>query len=413
MPKVLPSGQILHSPPEVKTPPKTDGRRRLTDWLGAFLDYTHQAESPINYLRWTGLSTLAAVAQRKIFMESTLFFAHTNIYVVLTGPPGTKKSTAIRQGRKLLKKIPTINMSSDAPSVVGIMDDFKEISHTQKNHQSLNAFISELSTLFENASEAMTGFLTAIYDGDDDYIKRTRIGGKEHIPFPWLNLIAGTTPAWLGDNLSRSSVEGGFVARTLFIYSDDLVLKSPFPRKSPELLSLEGHLVHDLAHISKLEGEFDFEGGERGDAYSWYEKWYLDRSRLPKVLDNRTAGYFGRKHVHILKVAMAVALAKRDDLRLRVEDLEIAQSLLRDIEPGMIKAFSAVGGNAFATDLERIETQIKGCGATGMSSGEIITANYHALGKREIEATLGSLFAMGRVKMDTREGKQYWIATNL
>lgn len=403
MPKILANGAIVSEPPQVKTAPKTDGKRRLSDWLGAFLDYTHQAESPINYLRWVGLSTIAGAAQRKIFMESTLFFAHTNMYVVLVGPPGSKKSTAIRQGRKLLKQIPTLNLSSDAPSIVGLMDDFKDIQSVQKDHQSLNAFISELSTLFENAPETITGFLTAIYDGDDDYIKRTRIGGKEHIPFPWLNFIAGTTPSWLGDNLTRSAVEGGLVARTIYVHSDEIVLKSPFPRKDKGLRDLEQHLVHDLAHISQLYGEFDFAGGKGGDAERWYDKWYMDRSRLPRVSDNRTAGYYVRKPVHLLKVAMALALSRKDTLELAIEDLELAKAFLGAVEPGMRQAFSSVGGNAYATDLERIFAQITASGLEGMTMGEITSHNYHALEKRMIEATIGSLVVMGKIKQARHE----------
>lgn len=401
MPKLTPDGSIVQSP-QLKLTPKTDGRRRITDWLGAFLDLTAKLESPLEYLQWSGLSTIAAVAQRKIYMESTAFFAHTNMYVVLVGPPGSKKSTAIRAGKKLLKKVPGINMSGDAPSVVGLMKDFADIA--QKDHQSLNAFISEFSSLFENATETMTGFLTAFYDGDDDYIKRTRVGGKEHIPFPWLNLIAGTTPTWLGDNLQKSAVEGGLVARTLYIYSDEIILQSPFPKYTPELRKLEEYLTHDLAHISVRQGEFAFEGGEDGDAYQWYAKWYLDRARFPKVSDNRTAGYFVRKPIHLLKVAMALSLAKSDDLQLSVENLQIALAFLDRIEPGMSRAFSAVGGNMYATEIERVERILRQAGVAGLGYPELVASTYHNMEQRQLDATLTTLRAMGRIKGNITEG---------
>lgn len=398
MPKIQPDGQIqkeIH----LKILPKTDGRRRLSDWLGAFLDITAHLESPFEYFQWSGLSTLAAVAQRKIYMESQAFFAFPNMYIVLVGPPGSKKSTAIRAGRKLLQKVPGINLSSDAPSVAGLMQEFTEIAGAQKDHQSLNAFISEYGSLYENATETMTGFLTAIYDGDADYIKRTRIGGKEHIPFPWLNLLAGTTPTWLGDNLRKSAVEGGLVARTLYVYSEDLILKNPFPKYTKEIKQVEEALIHDLTHISVIYGEFDFEGGEGGDAYQWFSKWYLDREgRFPKVSDNRTAGYYVRKPIHLLKVAMAVSLAKSDDLRLSVQNLEVAKSFLDRIEPGMSRAFSAVGGNVYATEIERVERLVRSANGGIVTYEDLVAHTYHNIEQRKLDDALLTLKAMGRIE---------------
>lgn len=423
MAKIMPNGSIVRSPkPILNIEPKGDGRRRLGNWLQTFLEYVDQAESPIDYLRWVGLVTISGAAQRKIYMDMELYYVMSNMYVILVGPPGVKKSTAIRQGRKLLQRIPSITLSSDAPSVAGIMDEFTELTDTNKEHQSLNAFIYELSSLYENAKETMNGFLTAIYDGDNDYIKRTRIGGKEHIPFPWLNLVAGTTPSWLGDNLSRSAIEGGLIARQIHVFSDKSILKTPRPKPSPRLEKLKDDLVHDLAHISQLRGEFRFE--ER--AGLWYDAWYLDRndaayrehvgphyvSRFPRVSDSRTAGYYSRKAIHLIKVAMAVSLSQKDELILTLDDLKIALALLESVEEGMVHAFSSVGGNTYANDLERIRHQITTAGKDGITRAQIISANYHALELRMIDATLESLEAMGVIskKFSIESGEKTYYA---
>lgn len=405
--KILPSGVIVRSNREVPVlNVATDGRRRLTNWLKSFLEYAEQAESPIDYLRWVGLATLSGAAQRKVYMDMELYYVMSNMYVTLVGPPGSKKSTAIRQGRKLLQKIPSIALTSDAPSVAGLMEEFTELTGTNKEHQSLNAFVYELSSLYENAKETMHGFLTAIYDGDTDYIKRTRVGGKEHIPFPWLNLIAGTTPTWLGDNLSKAAIEGGLVARNIYVYSGERILKTPRPQRSPRLEKLKEDLIHDLAHISQLRGEFTFEkyAGE------WYDAWYLDRndetykrlvgpyvSRFPRITDNRTSGYYERKAIHVIKVAMAVSLAEKDELVLTFENIQVALALLESVEAGMVRAFSSVGGNTYANDLERIRAQIRAAGKAGLPYSDIVAANFHMLEKRMIDATLESLEAMGVV----------------
>lgn len=406
--KILPNGNIIRSPrPIVELKIQSDGRRRLGNWLKSFLEYVEQAESPIDYLRWVGLSTIAGAAQRKIYMDMELYYVMSNMFITLVGPPGSKKSTAIRQGRKLLQKIPSITLSSDAPSVAGLMEEFTDLTTNNKEHQSLNAFVYELSSLYENAKETMNGFLTAIYDGDSDYIKRTRVAGKEHIPFPWLNMVTGTTPAWLGANLPTSAIEGGLVARNIYVHSDKRILTTPRPGKSPHLDRLKEDLVHDLAHISELRGEFTFDE----TAGDWYDAWYLDRdttgyrllvgeyvSRFPRVTDNRTAGYYERKAIHLIKVAMAVSLAEKDELILTTENLKVALALLESVEEGMVRAFSSVGGNTYANDLERIRAQIRTAGKVGLPYSDIVAANFHMLEKRMIDATLESLEAMGVVR---------------
>lgn len=397
MPLIHPDGAIGSASPHVITPPKTTSRK-LRDWLATFLDYTSEAPCPHHFLQWAGLATIAGAAQRKVSIESKYFQALSNMYIVLVGPPGSGKSTAIRQGRRLLAQVPGVHMTSDAPSVVGVIDEFKSIPI--KEHQSLNAFILEFSSLFENARETMMPFLTAIYDGDPNYGKNTRAGGKEMIPFPWFNLIAGTTPAWLGDNIRKTAIEGGFVARILFIHTDRIITQDPLRDIDPRFKEMERDLIHDLAHISNIYGTFSF----TPDARAWYSTWCEDGARIPAVRDNRTIGYFVRKPSHLLKVAMSLCLSKSDKLILTYDDLQIAKAFLESIEEGMVRAFSSVGGNVYANDLERVLSQVRGQGDRGMDYGEVVTANYHAVDKRMLDAILESLVAMGKLGKRFNDG---------
>ena len=102
MPRITADGKIRAVAPAIITPPKTNTHRLLNDWLKAFLDYTEELESPVTFLRWAGLATIGGAAQRKIFAETQAYMAFPNMYVTLVGPAGSKKSTAIRQGARLL-----------------------------------------------------------------------------------------------------------------------------------------------------------------------------------------------------------------------------------------------------------------------------------------------------------------------
>lgn len=402
MPIIQPDGKhVPTTPPQVITPPKTDGRR-MGDWLREFVDHTSELEVPHNYLIFTGLSTLAAVAQRKIFRDSQRGTLYPNLYVWLVGPPGTGKGVALEAGLRLLRPLKQhgVYLASDAPSVPGLMLDFREIPST--NHQSLTAFIAELSSFFENADKAMYEFLTHIYDGKPDYKKNTRIGGKEEIPHPCFNMIGGTTPRWLGDNLSANAVEGGFVARTLFLYSDQQMFGQPEPEVSKEYLKRCELLTNDLAQVLSVHGEFQWDGGKDGDAYKYYESFYQDRSRLPRVQDNRTWSYFIRKPAHILKIAMLLSLAQSNDRTFKLHHIEAARALLEEyVEPSMKRAFTAVGNNPYATEFERISDQIEMSG--GMTLQELTDANYHNLDQQKLLLTLTQLEAAGRILKDVSQ----------
>lgn len=110
--------------------------------------------------------------------------------------------------------------------------------------------------------------------------------------------------------------------------------------------------------------------------------------------------------MHLLKVAMLLSLAKRDTKKFHIEDLVMALGLLDSIEKGMKNAFSAVGTNPYATDLERIHFQIRSAGR--LSKAEIAAANYHNLEEQKFEATLRSLETLGYVKKVIGDGGMFY-----
>lgn len=392
---IKPDGQVIQGAPAVQTSYKSTGRV-LNNWLVKYLEYTANNEAPQDYHTWIGLGTLAGSAQRKIFMETEYFSVLSNLYIILVGPPGTKKSTAIRQGKKILRRVPNIHFTTSATSVTGLIQQFTAIS--AKEHQSLTAFSSELGSMLGISKLDMVDFLVDIFDGEPDWDKQTAAHGKEKIPRPWLNLMAGTTPTWLGDNMPRTAVEGGLFSRSIFVHSEELILKSPFTKKTAEYLRLQEALVNDLAHISVLNGEFVFDP----DAEKWYNEWYLDRKRFPKLMDGRLAGYYMRKHVHLLKVAMMLSVAEKDSLVLTLPDLMASLQMLDNIEAVMPRAFASVGGNIAATDMERILKQVRETG--GMSIGEVLAHNLHSIRREIIEDLLSNLVDMGEIKRIIRPG---------
>lgn len=370
--------------------------RKLSDWIEGYRNYTAGTESPAVFHLWVALGTIAAAAQRKIKMDAGYYDVHTNLYLVLVSPAGrSRKSTALRIGKGLLTGIKdygeVINFTTQASSVAAVVRQFTAIQN--KEHQSLTAFAAELGSLLGSKSIEMTDFLTDIYDCAPDWDKQTIQRGLEKIEYPWLNLLGATTPQWMGDNLSKTAIEGGFVSRTIFVYEDTRLLVA-FPELTVEQKALKKMLMHDLAHIATLKGTFTFSP----EAKQFYKDWYEDKSRLAAEQDYRISGFYERKHIHVLKVAMALSLAQQDKLVLDVEHIKAGILLLNSIEPGMRKAFRAVGKNTHGTTLERIRDQILSSGRIPYK--KVLAANIHDIMKEDFDKLIQSLVDMGDVLWD-------------
>lgn len=378
--------------------------RKLKNWLQSYGEYTAGNEAPESFHLWVGLATIAGATQRNIMLEMQYFDVLTNMFVNLVAPAGTaRKTTALKIGRNLLKEVPGIHFTTKVSSPAALIKQFAELPNLE--HQSLTCVSYELGTFFSANTAEMVDLATDLYDGNPDWDKQTIARGIEKITKPWFNFQSGTTPQWLGDYLTATAVEGGWVSRSIFVYEDTRKLANPRPKKDPALAVLRKELINDLTHISTLSGEVTFSQ----DAGAYYDAWYLDKlepgkSRFPKFPDTRVSGYYERKHIHVLKVAMLLAVAERDELVLEQRDIETALALLEQIEPGYHRSFSAVGKNLHATDLERILAQVSIGGEEGLTYGDIVRKNYHALPKRELDDALSQLQQMGAVTFDLKTG---------
>lgn len=373
--------------------------RKLRNWLQSYGEYTAANEAPESFHLWVGLATIAGALRRNVYIEMQHFDVLSNMFIILVAPAGTaRKTTALKIGRNLLKDVPGIHFTTKASSPAALIKQFAELP--EKDQQSLTCISYELGTFFSANTAEMVDLATDLYDGNPDWDKQTIARGIEKITKPWFNFQSGTTPQWLGDYLTATAVEGGFVSRSIFVFEDTRKLSNPRPSPDPKLAILRKELVNDLTHISTLAGQYRF-SPEAGDLY---DSWYLDKKRFPQFPDPRISGYYERKHVHVLKVAMALAAAERDELTIETQDITTALSLLESIEPGYHRSFSAVGKNLHATDMERILAQISASGKSGLTYGALIAKNYHSLPRREMEDAIQQLVDMGAI---TRVGAAY------
>lgn len=365
------------------------------------MEYTKESESPDNYHIWTALSLISSVARRKVWIDQELYVLYPNLYVALVGPPArTAKSTAMRLGRRLIQGIPGVRFGPDSCSREELI---RQLAQSKLDNQcAMTIHSSEFSSLIGVSGIPMIQFLTDIYDCDfkDPWKYATKTQGKDEVVNPYLTMLVGTVPDYIADAIPGDIVGSGFTSRIIFVHEEKERLINPRPR--PGDLELAKNLVSDLRHIGMLSGQFRW----TDEADKAHETFY--RSLYKTVpSDFRMEGYHWRKKIHVLKVAMLLSLSESDSLTLTERDITAAADILTSIEPSMTRVFSAVGKYDYASDLERIGSQIHLSGPVGCPVSEVFKLNYFAGSHDEIRKILGTLHMMGAITLGLK-GKTEW-----
>lgn len=398
--------------------------RKTGNWINAYLEYTKESESPDNYHLWVALWCLSSAVRRNVWKDQGLYVLFPNLYVALVGPPArTAKSTAIYMGLGLLHQLPTIRFGPNACSREQLIRSMAESKLDNKCCMTLAS--TEFSSLIDTSGILMIQFLTEIYDGnyvpkDKAWSYETKGAGKDYIVNPLLNLCYGTTPTYLAESMPNNVVGHGYTSRAIHIHEEYERLINPDPAAMDSVLA-QG-LVDDLRHIANVRGQFEWSGALVGpdpikgdmvpEGLAAYRAYYRNLfEAVPE--DERLAPFHWRKKIHVLKAAMLLSIAESDDLAIGKREIDTAAGFLKQIEPNMARAFSAVGKYSHASDVEVIGDLIRKHQTVGVDT--IFQKNYFRGGYEEIRRVIATLTSMGiaELKRDPKTGKEILIAQQI
>jgi len=368
--------------------------RLLPNWIEAYLAYTAESRSPEEYHLWTGISSIAAVLRRNVLFDMGYFLLYPNLYIVLVGPAGRcKKSTAMRIGKSVFREIPGVDFTADSTTRERLIQD---LATSYKDGQSpLTAHSSEFASLLTSSQMDMVVFLTDIYDCPLEWSHKTKTGGTQKIKAPYLNLLGATTPEWIARAMPLDTIGIGLTSRIIFVYQDTPRIKKAMPELSPAQKQLHEMLKQDLTHISTLHHEYRFDD----DAREFYEEWDMKNLMKPNPTnDPRLNGYFERKPMHLIKLAMILAASSRDGNILTAQDLQNALGLFDRIEPMMTRVFANVGKNPLAVDIEDTFATLL-AEENGCSLGELLDRFKHSVRKEELIEVLDTLVTIQKVQL--------------
>lgn len=313
---------------------------------------------------------------------------------------------------ELLRAVPGVKFGPEivtwqalATSFVNAAETFEYqgLHHTQS---ALTIESSEFGNLLNPQDKEMVDILVTLWDGKG-LKKETKHSGNDEIINPWINLIACTTPSWIAGNFPEYLIGGGLTSRMVFVYAEAKERYVAYPQDNVprDLMALKAKLLEDLETIAiKCVGEYELSR----DAKLWGERWYEAHYKgdRPKNLDDdRFGGYFARKQTHIHKLAMVLAAAQRDEMVITREDLELANTMVTDLEPDMAMVFSKIGKTDDSFYADRLINFVRRHGSQGVAYPEVfrfVHSQFPSL--RDFEDIFGGCVRAGFLELIQKDG---------
>jgi len=331
-------------------------------FLKDYITYNSGNECSRNYHIWSALVVIAATTGRRVSCRWGYFDIHPNLYVVLIGKQGFRKSTAKDIARDMFAEAcPEIPIGASVQSredIVKFMASDQCLRMYTDEHGSpieyrpITFFVNELKNFLSIDPGKMIEFMTDIYDRkffDASTIKH----GLQKIINPCVNFLACETPVWIIEKLKSNIISGGFARRVIYVYETIRGPKITFPNITDEAKAARERCISHLQKLTSISGEFVWTDGAR----QFYDSWYQN---IKSPEDEVMAGYYESKHVQLLKVAMCLALCEPVPKLLLTEDLlRLGLVFLDEIEINMPKLSVAAGRNELAIPQQRIMELLK------------------------------------------------------
>lgn len=324
----------------------------MNDYFEAYFSYAGvgESEAPSIFHRWASISIIGATLARRIWLPFGHSSIYANQYVMFMGSAGTRKSTAINIGAKLLKGTGYNKFAADRVSKEKFLmmmssidedalDDPDALLELTVDEPAESYIVAEEFTDFTgmNNMEFYT-MLTKLWDCPSEYL-HPKIHGKDvEVIKPTVSILSGNTAQGFSLAFPAEALGNGFLSRVLLVYGEPTGRKITFPKPLEE--AKRAKLIEFLREVKTLAGECSL----TDDAKALCDRVY--KEYIP-IDDHRFVGYANRRFTHLLKLAMIIA-ATRLSLVITSEDILKANTLLYVTELKMPRALGEFGQSKYS-----------------------------------------------------------------
>ena len=330
-------------------------------FLQYHLQYVYQTESPHIFHIWAALTALGACMGRHVYLDTGIGPIFGNMYVLLVGPPGTRKSSAIRFAARVMQNATEVRFAPDDTGgqrqglISALLDDDDiedagdlNVSEAMDMEALMNTDVNlipkeDRHVMFANASEFgsfmgqtsldLMRFLIKMWDGEDYKYQLAKT--KSTLYSPLLTILGGTTPTDISTLLPPEAIGQGFMSRIILVFAGHKEKIVP-PSQANLDESVEVHLQKVYQYVERtMRGPIDM----ASDANKLLDTIYAKELRIQ---DTRFIYYSERRDQHLRKLAMILA-ASRQSMKIELTDVVLAEEILIATEEYMPDALGEFG----------------------------------------------------------------------
>jgi hypothetical protein len=311
------------------------------------MDECSFVETPRNWLYWSAVAAVSAVAAPTITVQKGAYELKPNLFILLIGRSGLGKGFGPSAARKLVELAGNTRVISGRGTIEGIVKGLSIVQANEKGQipfKDARGFLvsGEFASSLYEADHALT-ILTDLYDGHynaswDNTLKNSPV---EKLKDVCLTLLSGANQDMFNMTVNTHHLSGGFIGRTLLIGADKRA-------KSNSMIFAEGEtvpkvdypkLAEHLKKIAALKGQMIWSVG----AKKKYDEWFYPY-REAEVEDK--TGTYDRMNDHVIKVATCISLARKTNMVLETDDIIDAIAACSDLSTTAKKTAGMSGKSA-------------------------------------------------------------------
>lgn len=318
------------------------------DYFQKYFKYIGPTEAPRTYHRWSAIAAVGALLGRQFHFPFGHMKIYPNMYVMLMGSPGTRKSTAVNAAKKAMvltgydqfaadrmskEMFLKAMMQTSIPNMEDCtIDDIMDI--IPENGHEMHIVADEFTDFIGQGNTEFLTMLGKIWDCPPEYKHPKLTGPDVIVDKPTVNLLSGNTPAGFSLAFPPEAIGQGFTSRLVFVHADPTGKKIAWP-EPPCGASQEALRVHLIEMCESIKGVANLTDDARIVAKSMYDSF-------EPIDDHRFANYTTRRHTHLLKLSLCMAAADLSSTVTKRHMLE-ANTMLHYTECSMSKALGEYG----------------------------------------------------------------------
>jgi hypothetical protein len=321
-----------------------------SNFIEDYLAYIGLSESPTTYHRWCAISSLGAYLGRQLSLPFGHDNLHTNMYMMLIGVAGARKSTAIKISKKIItlagyeyisadksskEKFMLDLAGEDTENVDDILDRNLFGDRSESEYKEMFIACDEFNDFIGNGNIEFISLLGTLWDYDGLFKNRIKTGKSVEIMNPTVSILGGNTQVNFAQAFPPSTLGQGFFSRLLLIYGEPTGRKitKPVPPSAESTVEI----VRQMQAV-KLACSGTAQCTPTADKL--LDKIYT--SGRFEVSDGRFDSYNNRRFTHLLKLCLICAAANHT--RTITEAIVIyANTILAHTEYLMPKALGEFG----------------------------------------------------------------------